>query len=157
EVFPVKYLTQLMTELPHASYLNWYGPTETNVCTSFEVPAAGGGPGRTAATPLGPNALGPAPVGPGPIASACANQKESAVTVDGRRVARPGEEGELYVRGPGLMAGYWGNAGKTREVLVRNPFQEAYDEPAYRTGALVTQDPDGNYVFLGRRDGMVKT
>jgi len=80
-----------------------------------------------------------------------------AVTDEGRRVSRPGEEGELYVRGPGLMRGYWGDPDKTREVLVRNPFQEAYDEPAYRTGDLVTVDEEGNYVFLGRRDGMVKT
>ena len=40
EVFPVKHLTRLMAELPRARYLNWYGPTESDVCTSFEVPAA---------------------------------------------------------------------------------------------------------------------
>ena len=39
EVFPVKHLGGLMAALPHVRYLNWYGPTETNVCTSFEVPA----------------------------------------------------------------------------------------------------------------------
>jgi acyl-CoA synthetase (AMP-forming)/AMP-acid ligase II len=61
------------------------------------------------------------------------------------------------VRGPGLMHGYWGQPEKTRQVLVRNPFRAAYDEPAYRTGDLVTLDGAGNYVFLGRRDGMVKT
>ena len=55
------------------------------------------------------------------------------------------------------MQGYWGQPAKTREVLVSNPFQEAYDEPAYRTGDLVTLDADGNYLFLGRRDGMIKT
>ena len=27
----------------------------------------------------------------------------------------------------------------------------------YRTGDLVTQDEDGNYIYLGRQDGMVKT
>ena len=80
-----------------------------------------------------------------------------AVTGDGDRVTEPGEEGELYVRGPGLMSGYWGQPDKTRQVLVSNPFQAAYDEPAYRTGDLVTLDDEGNYVFLGRRDGMVKT
>ena len=142
EVFPVKHLTRLMTELPHASYFNWYGPTETNVCTSFEVPAA-----------HDPATL-PAPV---PIGKACANTDVFAVTGDGSRVSRPGEEGELYVRGPGLMRGYWDRPDRTREVLVTNPFQQAYDEPAYRTGDMVTIDADGNYVFLGRRDSMVKT
>jgi amino acid adenylation domain-containing protein len=140
EVFPAKHLSRLMTELPGARYLNWYGPTETNVCTWYEVPAA-----RAGLT------------GPVPIGKACANTGVFAVTSGGGRVSRPGEEGELHVRGPGLMHGYWGQPEKTRQALVTNPFQHAYDEPAYRTGDLVTLDADGNYVFLGRRDGMVKT
>jgi len=41
EVFPVKYLRQLMTLIPHASYHNLYGPTETNVCTWYTVPLLG--------------------------------------------------------------------------------------------------------------------
>jgi amino acid adenylation domain-containing protein len=139
-VFPAKHLSVLMAELPGARYLNWYGPTETNVCTWYEVP-----PGSAALT---------APV---PIGRACANTDAFAVTHDGRRISGPGEEGELYVRGSGLMRGYWGDPEKTHRMLVRNPFQAAYDEPAYRTGDLVTLDEDGNYVFLGRRDGMVKT
>jgi amino acid adenylation domain-containing protein len=142
EVFPVKHLAALMAALPHARYLNWYGPTETNVCTAFEVPAGAGGAGL------------PDPV---PIGKACANTEVFAVTSDGRRAARPGEAGELYVRGPSVMAGYWGQPGKTGEVLVPNPFQAAYRETVYRTGDLVTQDADGNYLYLGREDGMVKT
>jgi acyl-CoA synthetase (AMP-forming)/AMP-acid ligase II len=31
-----------------------------------------------------------------------------------------------------------------------------YDELVYRTGDLVTLEPSGNYVFLGRRDSMAK-
>jgi amino acid adenylation domain-containing protein len=142
EVFPAKHLTRLMAELPGARYFNWYGPTETNVVTSFEVPA---GQGRAELA------------GPVPIGKACANTEVFAVTSQGRRVSRPGEVGELYVRGPSLMRGYWGQPDKTRQVLVRNPFQQAYDEPAYRTGDLVTLDADGSCVFIGRRDGMVKT
>jgi amino acid adenylation domain-containing protein len=140
EVFPAKYLAALMAELPGARYLNWYGPTETNVCTWYEVP-----PGAAELT---------APV---PVGKACANTDSFAVTSEGALVSKPGEEGELYVRGSGLMRGYWGDPGKTRRVLVSNPFQAAYDEPAYRTGDLVTLDEQGNYVFIGRRDGMVKT
>jgi amino acid adenylation domain-containing protein len=140
EVFPAKHLNALMAELPGPRYLNWYGPTETNVCTWYEVPR-------------GSAALA-APV---PIGKACANTDVFAVTSAGGRVSKPGEEGELHARGPGLMHGYWGQPEKTGQVLVRNPCQAAYDEPAYRTGDLVTLDDEGNYVYLGRRDGMVKT
>jgi amino acid adenylation domain-containing protein len=138
EVFPPKHLARLIAELPHPRYLNWYGPTETNVCTAFEVPA------------------GWADTRPVPIGKACANTEVFAVTSEGRRVSRPGEEGELYVRGPSLMCGYWGQPAKTSEVLVRNPFRAEYDELVYRTGDLVTLEPDGNYAYLGRRDSMVK-
>jgi amino acid adenylation domain-containing protein len=138
EVFPPKYLARLMEELPHPRYLNWYGPTETNVCTAFEVPADR------------------ADAGPVPIGTACANTEVFAVTSDGRQVCRPGEEGELYVRGPSVMRGYWGQPAKTNEVLVRYPFKKHGEELVYRTGDLVTLEPGGNYAYLGRRDNMVK-
>ena len=140
EVFPVKHLAGLMATLPRVRYLNWYGPTETNVCTSFEIPAGSAAP--------------PDPV---PIGKACANTEVFAVTSDGRRVSGPGEIGELYVRGPSLTQGYWGQPAKSQEVLVPNPFQAAYHEIVYRTGDLVSQVADGNYVYIGRQDGMVKT
>ncbi len=104
EVFPVKHLTRLMAELPDARFLNWYGPTETNVCTWYEVPP--GSAGLTAPVPIG---------------RACANTDVFAVTSDGGRVSEPGEEGELYVRGPALMRGYWGDPEKTGQVLSRQP------------------------------------
>ncbi len=138
EVFPPRYLAKLMTGLPHPRYLNWYGPTETNVCTAFEVP-----PGSAGA-------------GPVPIGKACANTEVFGITGEGRQVSLPGEVGELYVRGPSLMRGYWGQPAKTREVLVASPFRAEYEEPVYRTGDLVTLDQAGNYLYLGRRDTMVK-
>jgi amino acid adenylation domain-containing protein len=138
EVFPPKHLARLIAELPHPRYLNWYGPTETNVCTAFEVPA------------------GWAEARPAPIGKACANTEVFAVTREGCRVSEPDEVGELYVRGPSLMQGYWGQPAKTSEVLVRNPFRAEYDELVYRTGDLVTLGEAGNYAYLGRRDSMVK-
>jgi amino acid adenylation domain-containing protein len=138
EVFPPKHLARLMAELPHARYLNWYGPTETNVCTAFEVPA-----GWAGAEPV-------------PIGKACANTDVFAVTSEGRRVSRPGEAGELYVRGPSVMRGYWGQPAKTTEVLVRDPLRPEYGEYVYRTGDLVTLEPTGDYDYQGRRDNMVK-
>ena len=38
EVFPIKYLKLLTSLWPHPGYFNLYGPTETNVCTFYEVP-----------------------------------------------------------------------------------------------------------------------
>jgi acyl-coenzyme A synthetase/AMP-(fatty) acid ligase len=138
EVFPPKHLARLMAELPHPRYLNWYGPTETNVCTAFEVAAR-----WTEADPV-------------PIGKACANTEVFAVTSEGCRVSRPGEVGELYVRGPTLMRGYWRQPAQTRESLVPSPFGGEYDELVYRTGDLVTLEPAGNYIYLGRTDSMVK-
>jgi L-proline---[L-prolyl-carrier protein] ligase len=138
EVFPPKYLARLMAELPHCRYLNWYGPTETNVCTAFEV------------------AVGDADDAPVPIGRACANTEVFAVTSEGRIASAPGEEGELHVRGPALMRGYWGQPDKTREVLVPHPLGAGHDDLVYRTGDLVTLGPEGNYLYLGRLDSMVK-
>jgi L-proline---[L-prolyl-carrier protein] ligase len=138
EVFPPKHLARLIAELPHPRYLNWYGPTETNVCTAYEVPA------------------GWADAQPVPIGKACANTEVFAVTSEGRRVSQPGEEGELHVRGPSLMCGYWRQPAKTSEALVQNPFRADYDELVYRTGDLVALEAAGNYAYVGRRDSMVK-
>jgi amino acid adenylation domain-containing protein len=130
EVFPPKYLARLIAELPHSRYLNWYGPPETKVCRADTQPV--------------------------PIGKACANTEVFAVTSEGRRASRPGDVGELYVRGPSLMRGYWGQPAKTSEVLIRNPFRAEHDELVYRTGDVVTLEEAGSYAYLGRRDSMVK-
>ena len=38
EVFPIKHFRSLKSLIPHPSYFNLYGPTETNVCTFYRVP-----------------------------------------------------------------------------------------------------------------------
>jgi len=139
EVFPVKYLRQVMELLRPARFFNLYGPTETNVCTWWALPEAL-----------------PEDMTDIPIGWACANTDVFALTDDGR-VAGDGETGELYVRGPTVLLGYWGLADRTATVRVRNPLQPAFDEPVYRTGDLVQRAPDGTYRFLGRRDHQVKS
>jgi len=139
EVFPVKHLREVMVRLPHVEFFNLYGPTETNVCTYYEVP-------RTLdsqATDI-------------PIGKACRNTEVFAVDEEGRPV-RTGETGELLVRGPTVMMGYWGLAEKTSQTLVTNPLRAAYQERVYRTGDYVRLAENGNYVFVGRRDNMVKS
>ncbi len=140
EAFPVKYLRDVMARFPNATFWNLYGPTETNVCTYHRVPR-----------PL------PPAVQDVPIGKACDNTEVFAVDDDGRPVTAVGGQGELYVRGPSVMLGYWGLPEKTRQMLVPHPFQPAYQEFVYRTGDLVQLAEDGAYVFLGRKDHMVKS
>lgn len=139
EVFPVKYLRRVMLALRSARFHNLYGPTETNVCTCYSLPAE---------LPAGITDI--------PIGAACANTEVFAVDDSGVRV-EPGAEGELYVRGPALLLGYWGLPERTSQSIVNNPLQPAYRELVYRTGDIVRLDEDGNYRFVGRRDHMVKS
>lgn len=138
EVFPTKHLRSFMRLLPHAQFTNLYGPTETNVCTYYRVPA------------LPEDQMQPIPIG-----RAIENVEVFAVTEDGRR-ATPGEVGELYVRGTTVAYGYWGDPERTARGFVANPLGPATDR-AYRTGDLVRQHDDGDYLFLGRRDHQIKS
>jgi amino acid adenylation domain-containing protein len=140
EVFPVKYLRKLMKLIPHADYYNLYGPTETNVITWYKVPR-----------------IASRQVKPIPIGKACANTEVFALTEDGQIVTRPGQTGELFARGSSVAQGYWGDVEKTKGSIIPNPLQPNFRENIYNTGDLVTLDQEGNYLFLGRRDHMIKS
>lgn len=137
EVFPVKYLRRLMLQLPHVRFSNLYGPTETNVCTRYDVISA---PDETSA--------------PIPIGRAIADVEVFALTDHGR-LATVGEVGELIVRGPTVMQGYWGDPERTSRGLIPDPFGRP--ERVYRTGDLVQLEADGNFRLLGRRDAQIKS
>jgi L-proline---[L-prolyl-carrier protein] ligase len=143
EVFPIKYLRQLVENIPHADYYNLYGPTETNVCTYYKVHPIDLTEDRTYPVPIG---------------RACENIEVFAVNNDGRRVTEPGEEGELWVRGSCVAMGYWGDPEKTSKTFVPNHFNPDFNEIAYRTGDLVSLDKDRiNWRYIGRRDHMIKS
>ncbi len=139
EVFPTRYLRQLMKMLPGVRFCNLYGPTETNVCTWYDV------------APIPETQTDTIPIG-----RAISGVEVFAVTEDGRR-AGVGEVGELHVRGPTVMHGYWGDADKTSASLVPSTLPQLGPDRAYRTGDLVRQDPEGNYRLLGRRDHQIKS
>jgi clorobiocin biosynthesis protein CloN4 len=122
EPFPIPHVRRL-AGWTGARLLNLYGPTETNVCTYHEVVMADLDRDR-----------------PVPIGKASCGDVVWAAKPDGSH-AGPGEEGELLVDGPTVMAGYWG----------REPHRGTYP-----TGDIVTVLPDGGFDYLGRRDHMVK-
>jgi acyl-coenzyme A synthetase/AMP-(fatty) acid ligase len=138
EVFPVKYLRQVQQTVPHARLFNLYGPTETNVCTYYEV------------TTIPEERTEPFPIG-----KAIDNHDCFVLNAEGARCA-PGQEGELVVRGPGLMSGYWNMPERTAKSLHLNPAPLELPDLIYRTGDLCREDADGNFVYVGRIDHMVK-
>ena len=140
EVFPTKHLRALMQKLPHPRYANLYGPTETNVCAYYEV------------EPIAPEQTAPIPIG-----KACANTDLIAIDADGRQIVGPGKEGLLYARGSIVMQGYYGRAKESAACFISNPFAAGREEKLYCTGDWVTLDQKGNYLFVGRKDHMIKT
>jgi acyl-coenzyme A synthetase/AMP-(fatty) acid ligase len=56
------------------------------------------------------------------------------------------------VSGPAVTQGYWGLPEQNARAFA----EDSKGGRWYRTGDVVTEDKEGNYVFLGRRDRMVK-
>lgn len=139
EVFPTKFLSRLMGLLPHVRFSNLYGPTETNVCTFYNVSEI-------------PDPEG----GDIPIGRPIPNTDGYVVDENGNLVPT-GEVGELWIRSGTVMAGYWGDPQRTAERLVPNPFGGEIVDMVYKTGDLVREDANGDYTFLGRRDNQIKS
>jgi amino acid adenylation domain-containing protein len=71
---------------------------------------------------------------------------------DGNAV-RDGEVGELCLGGPGLARGYHRNEALTGERFIHwGPHSARY----YRTGDLVSMNPDGTLDYIGRNDDQLK-
>jgi amino acid adenylation domain-containing protein len=135
EVFAVKHLRSLTKQLPAARYFNLYGPTETNVCTFYEVQL-----------PVPEERAAPYPIG-----ISCSHLRCRVVDTEGHDVPR-GAEGELCVTGSGVMQGYWALPEQTAKAFLVDDAGGLW----YKTGDIVTEAAEGNYIYLGRRDRMVK-
>ena len=135
EVFPIRYLRELMPLAPKARFFNLFGPTETNVCTYHEVREI-------------PSADDP----PLPIGRPCENTRCEVVDESGIALTEVGAEGELVATGTIVAQGYWGDREKTAE---------RFQGPnSFRTGDIVQileSSPLPQYRFVGRRDHLVKS
>ena len=134
EVFPIAALKQLRALWPGAAMWNLYGPTETNVCTAFPIPATIP-PDRAVAFPIG---------------SVCPPLEARVVDEQGRDLP-PGSLGELVIAGPGVMLGYFGQPELTAAAF----FVEG-ETAGIAPAILFVDDGTGCYHFHGRRDRMVK-
>ena len=60
----------------------------------------------------------------------------------------PGESGELVIRGPQVMRGYWSRPEATAEAIVDGWF---------RTGDVATMDAEGYFAIVDRKKDMINT
>lgn len=137
EPFTTKHLRSLMELWPNSGFGNLYGPTETNVCTYYNLPKP-------------PETDDPIPIGK------VWSNTQSLVLDSADEEAAPDETGELVVRSPTMMYGYWNKAQLNRHCFFRRTSAAGIEETYYRTGDLVRVDDGGYFIFLGRKDRQVK-
>lgn len=139
EPMPVKHLRALMEKLPGTRFFNVYGPTEVNGCTHHEV-----------ASPPTDDLEGL------PIGRPYDNVEMRIVDGDDQPV-EPGTVGELLIRSPTMMRGYWARPDLNENAFYFEERFAGLPETFHRTGDLVHIDEDSLIHFHGRKDRQVKT
>ena len=137
EPFPIKHLRTLMEKWPKARFCNVYGPAEVNQCTYYHLEKS-------------PNEGGSVPLGK------IWDNAEMRIVDGNDKQVQPGEQGELLVRTPTMMQGYWNQPELTQKGLYFEEPYPGYRKTFYRTGDLVRIDESGNLLFLGRKDRQIK-
>lgn len=138
EVFPTKQFLVWYDRLPNTVFANLYGPIEITLdCTYYVVKKR---PIETEPLPIG------VPY----------HNTDVLILNDDNKKCDIGEEGELCVRGSSLAMGYYNNKEKTTTAFTQNPLNISYPELIYRTGDIVYMREDGNIVFKGRKDSLIK-
>jgi D-alanine--poly(phosphoribitol) ligase subunit 1 len=135
-----KYLSAWTQAFPDKRFYNAYGPTEaTGISTCYEIKENAFDPRKSI-----------------PIGSACKNTEVFAITENGE-IAKPGQCGELVIRGSGVSCGYWNNPEKTAQAFMHMRTPNGRIDRVYRTGDLVRHlQEEGSYAFIGRKDFQIK-
>jgi acyl-CoA synthetase (AMP-forming)/AMP-acid ligase II len=130
---PEEHIQRLRGLFPQATLYSMYGLTECKRCTY-----------------LPPSQLD---TRAGSVGIAIPNTEAYVADDAGEPVAN-GVIGELVIRGPHVMQGYWENPTATAERIRpgRNPW-----EKVLFTGDLFYADGEGYLYFVGRKDDIIKT
>ncbi|MGQ9626015.1 MAG: class I adenylate-forming enzyme family protein [Anaerolineae bacterium] len=130
---PVSHIRQLRETFPQTKIYSMYGLTE---CKRVSY--------------LPPEEIDRRPTS---VGKAIPNTEVYIVNEKGERV-RPGEIGELVVRGSHVMRGYWEMPEETEKTFRPGPYP---GERVLYTGDLFTMDEKGFLYFKGRRDDLIKS
>lgn len=130
---PTAHIRRLQALFPEARLFSMYGLTECKRCTY-----------------LPPEELARRPDS---VGIAIPGTEAYVVDDDGARLP-PGVVGELVIRGPHVMKGYWENPQATARALRPGPYEW---EKVLHTGDLFRTDAAGFLYFVGRKDDIIKT
>jgi amino acid adenylation domain-containing protein len=130
---PPSHIQRLRELFPQAKVYSMYGVTECKRCTW-----------------LPPEQLD---VRPASVGIPIPGTEAWIVDEAGERVP-PGTVGELVIRGPHVMKGYWENEEATRRALRGGPYAW---EKVLHTGDLFRADEEGYLYFVARMDDIIKT
>ena len=122
-----------LRELCGVDYIEGYGLTETISQTHMNPP------GRAKKQGLGIPAF---------------DTDAFVIDPDTLRILAPGESGEIVVRGPQMLTGYWKNSEATREAWVTLA-GAGEGESFFRTGDLGRMDEEGYYFISDRLKRMI--
>lgn len=130
---PTAHITRLQELFPDTTLFSMYGLTECKRCTY----------------------LPPAELKRRPASVGIAIPGTEAFVVDEQGTRLPfGSTGELVVRGPHVMRGYWENPEATQLALRPGVLP---NEVVLYTGDLFRTDEEGFLYFVGRKDDIIKT
>jgi aryl carrier-like protein len=132
-VFPVKLVHLILNNVSKSCrILNLYGPAETTITSTFHF----------VNVTLDTETI--------PIGASLPNYRHLIVD-DFLQPVTIDQEGELFVGGIGVFAGYLGRDDLTEKALITID-----DELFYRTGDLVRMDINGIIHYRGRKDHQIK-
>jgi amino acid adenylation domain-containing protein/FkbM family methyltransferase len=75
---------------------------------------------------------------------------------DGGKILPVGVDGELYIGGAGVAAGYCNQEKLTAAKFIKSPISNKSNDILYKTGDLGRWTTEGDIVLLGRKDHQVK-
>jgi acyl-CoA synthetase (AMP-forming)/AMP-acid ligase II len=133
QALPPKHIEFLKKAFPAVKIYSMYGLTECK-----------------RATYLPPEQLAERPTS---VGKAMPNTEAYIVDESGEVITEAGRPGELVVRGPHVMKGYWNLPEETARALRPGP----YGDKVLYSGDLFQQDAEGYLYFLGRKDDIIKT
>jgi amino acid adenylation domain-containing protein len=138
DVLSPEHVARAMAELPDASFINGYGPTEaTTFSVCYRMPRAGA---AQSAIPIGR-----------PL-----NHTSAYILDENSKPVAVGEIGQLWIGGDGVAIGYLNRPELSTDRFRPDPFSALTDARMYATGDFARLSSEGLIEFFGRRDRQVK-